>query len=326
MDAHAFNDPKTSNSFVNKRGISLHFRYNLVCDPEGKPSSAMKLLFFLHGYGGHINGPTYRKMTSFMNSKNVAVFSIEFEGHGHSQGERALIYSHEDLMEDFLHFVSLILVEDITNSDIINLDKSSDRLEILKLRSIPFAVMGQSMGGAVATLVSNSLMSFPMFKGAILLAPALSFSTISPWIVEILRYTVGTFSPVSQMPPWLNKTTDNTASVKGEDVLLRAQLDTWGLPGALGWNQSMRWATALMFIDMNNYIQQNNILSSAQFPFLIIHDPQDRITNISGSKELYQRSQTPLENKRLIEVCILLLLIVVENHLFQRFRVTCTQY
>lgn len=257
-------------------------------------------MFFLHGFGGHINGPTLFSMSAAMQTEGVAVLSLDMPGHGYSDGERALIISHTRLVEDFERFVDIILNEDGRNSEHIVTINERVKSDLHFLRKLPFFVMGQSMGGAVTALSSNGLMKYENYLGSVLLAPALEIGSPGRAVVELLRHTVGTFAPLALMPSWMSKTTDNRASFKDESTLMRAEMDTWGRPGALGWNQGMRWGTALMFLDMADAIAA--MLPGLKFPFLIIHDPEDQVCSVEGSRRMLSLSETPSKLKGMIEV------------------------
>lgn len=117
------------------------------------------------------------------------------------------------------------------------------------------------------------------------------------------RYTVGTCTPSSQMPQFLSNLNDNTLTFRTAEGLAYAAADSWGSsPEALGWNQGMRWGTALMFIDFAAALQK--IMPEVAYPFLIIHDPLDQVCNIEGGKNLMEQSQTAPDKKKLIEVYI----------------------
>ena len=298
-----FNKPISDNYFKNSRGNRLHFRYSWA---NLSPEKCLGSIFFLHGYAGHINSPSIGKVMEYFNSRNVAVFCMDFEGHGYSEGERALIHKREDLIDDFLGFVEFVMSTDIDHSyDMAGVDSSFDAHLLATIRSLPFSIMGSSMGGAISALVSNALMEYSNYCGSILLAPALSINPPNWIIVELLRHTVAYLAPAALMPSGMTSVTDNRASLKHEEALARAELDTWGLPGALGWNKGMRWATALMFIDMGAHIGKTETLNSFKFPFLIIHDPADKICSIDGSRSMMEHSSTPAEDKKLVEVTIL---------------------
>ena len=84
------------------------------------------------------------------------------------------------------------------------------------------------------------------------------------------------------------------------ETIAFTEQDTWGNEGALGWNHGMRWGTALMFLDFAAVIAQT--MSKVAYPFLILHDPADKVCNIAGSRRLVAESCTPAEQKQLTEV------------------------
>lgn len=103
------------------------------------------------------------------------------------------------------------------------------------------------------------------------------------------------------MPQFLSNVNDNTLTFRTAEGLAYAAADSWGSsPEALGWNQGMRWGTALMFIDFAAALQ--TVMPEVTYPFLIVHDPEDQVCNIEGGRNLMEQSQTPAEKKKLIEV------------------------
>jgi hypothetical protein len=102
------------------------------------------------------------------------------------------------------------------------------------------------------------------------------------------------------MPLWLDSVGDNTKTFKHPEALDFAVRDSWGQPGGLGWNHGMKWGTAIMFMDFIPAIQATMPL--VQFPFFILHDPEDKVCDIAGSQQLVQCSNTAAGDKVLVEV------------------------
>lgn len=142
-----------------------------------------------------------------MNLHFLCINSVDFQGHGYSEGERALILSHDDLVEDLISFINNFRnSEDYSHNFIsCNLDDSTKQL----LRQLPFFIMGQSMGGGVVSLASIKLSSYLNYIGSVLLAPFLGDANVPHWIVlAILKQTVIPCFPNYQMPEWLDGTAD----------------------------------------------------------------------------------------------------------------------
>ena len=71
FDATYYNIPRSENSFLNRSNISLHFRAEFpVSDPKA-------ILFWIHGYTGHVNGPTVAEFISIMIKLGYALFLID---------------------------------------------------------------------------------------------------------------------------------------------------------------------------------------------------------------------------------------------------------
>lgn len=181
------NRSQTGNSFVNENGHKIHFRVEWA-----NFKTAKYVLFLIHGYSGHINGPTAHKMMGYMNDKNCVVVALDMQGHGYSEGERCLMLKHDDMVNDVLQVVRCFENEDRDRELVFDENEGSfTRGDLAVFRKLPFFLIGSSMGGALSTLSGHAIQSqpdiFPNFKGAILLAPALSFKMPNWLLVETLR-------------------------------------------------------------------------------------------------------------------------------------------
>ena len=161
------------------------------------------------------------------------------------------------------------------------------------------------IGGAVATLVSIELQKkkevAENFRGAILLAPALDADVPHWLVVKTLEYTIVQIAPEASMPPWLSKVNDNSYIFSTPELIESVAQDSWGSEyGGLCWGNPMRWGTALMFIKMFAHLKEH--MSELSVPFLIIHDPEEKICAIEGSRSLLASSKTKGSDKELVEV------------------------
>ena len=71
------------------------------------------------------------------------------------------------------------------------------------------------------------------------------------------------------------------------------------LLAALGFGQAMKWGTAGMFIEMGKVFSEK--FKEIDYPFLIIHDPEDKICSIEGSHAMMKNTATADDSKKLIE-------------------------
>lgn len=148
MNASAFNLPKTGNHILNKDNNKLHFRYffpsaQSIPAPCGKVSlvDIESVIFWIHGYAGHVNRPETEKMAAILTRDKTAVFALDLQGHGYSEGTRALALSHTDLVDDVYDFISFVMALGATEPKRCTCDLSTDDLVVI--RSLPFFVMGQ---------------------------------------------------------------------------------------------------------------------------------------------------------------------------------------
>lgn len=336
VSATEFNSPKTKNFFTNASGNFIHFHYQY---DNFKPAEAV--CFFAHGYGGHTDGLNARNMMRYLNEHQVAVFCMDFQGHGYSTGDRAFMISHADMTADLIQFLNVILVDEIeTDQTIGNQSGASTSVAasastaaaaaaamaasglpiavkhfefgasevhskdwILSIRSLPFFMLGQSMGGALLSVCSNTIMDTfgVQYVGTVALAPALAIDRPGWLVVESLRYTMALFNPKGEMTSQKgNNTLDFSNSVRDPAKIAMFEADTWGKPGALGYNRPMRWGTALFFLDLHTHVERT--LPSMRFPFLLVHDPEDKVCSIRGSRDMLRLAATAPADKSLVEV------------------------
>ena len=97
-------------------------------------------------------------------------------------------------------------------------------------------------------------------------------------------------------------------------------LDTHGEPDAIGWNTQMRFGTGVGLLDFCLQLQVTLTLTltltltypeliapwhqekalTAEFPFLILHDPEDQIVHFGPSERL--EAEAPSRDKQLIRM------------------------
>ena len=148
---------------------------------------------------------------------------LDFQGHGYSEGERGLILSHEDLIDDLFQFIDCIYNNHSNNQEDIHFEESLREI-IPQIQSLPYFIMGQSMGGGVISLLSLRMKSFPNYLGSVLLAPYLGNAKIPHWIIIlILRYTMVSCFNNSFMPEWLLDINDPQYSSSSLLLLLKSK-------------------------------------------------------------------------------------------------------
>lgn len=189
MTTQLNNQPPSGNSILNGNNCKLHFRVEWE-----NFATAKYVIFYVPGYSGHVNRPEFFKLSKCFNANNVVLIAIDMQGHGHSEGERVLLMSHEHLIKDVLQLVESFMDESqFQQLTLSTAPTAFKHAHLPALRKLPFFLMGSSMGGALSMMCAHRLYStenrlkYPNFKGAIMMAPALSFKTPNWVVVETLR-------------------------------------------------------------------------------------------------------------------------------------------
>jgi len=186
----SLNLPKSEENVINSRGEVLHVRTVWGDDCEdflsGTPPKA--LLFCIHGVGGHTNRPTHHRMARAFSKIGIKLIAMDFHGHGYSENapgdltsghRRALVSDCMDLVDDLSCLLKAVYSDVGTNfiTTTSSASKSSStsttttttlvtttstiswklKTQVGKESNIPFFLMGNSMGGAVALYASSIL-------------------------------------------------------------------------------------------------------------------------------------------------------------------------
>lgn len=148
-DLGSINLAQSEEYVTNSRGQQLHVRTSWPAY-----SKLRGLVIFLHGFGSHANRPLQRHLSQSFNSMGLAYAMFDFHGHGYSEGERALVYSPDDLVDDVLCLLKAIYADEknekrrVAHKYFLNNHAPSD---------IPFFLLGHSMGGGVAIITGLRL-------------------------------------------------------------------------------------------------------------------------------------------------------------------------
>jgi pimeloyl-ACP methyl ester carboxylesterase len=211
------NIPKTDEFVINNRGQRLHVRTSF-------PNQEIELkciIFALHGFSVHINHPVHRIFAREFNNRGIGYITLDFYGHGFSAGSvhgyRFMVESYEDLVDDCLSVISAAYApaEEPKNGHSSSKTKSQFLLHN-RSDSVPYFIMGQSMGGATALTTAlelnfakifyassgnqaefvnsrNKLVPYitpkmaQMFAGTILMCPAISLNAPGFFVSFLLK-------------------------------------------------------------------------------------------------------------------------------------------
>lgn len=135
------------------------------------------------------------------------------------------------------------------------------------------------------------------FGGCVLACPAIEVSRPAPIVKTILDWLVVPFFPDSSIPEsWTS--VSNKKAVWSQDLYVEyVTADEYPEnPTGLGWGNTMRYQTASTMYDLVDRVQA--ALEHVEFPFLVMHDPEDSICKNVGSTRLIAVSKT-LETDKL---------------------------
>ncbi|XP_046839695.1 monoglyceride lipase-like [Xenia sp. Carnegie-2017] len=216
------------------------------------------ILFFAHGYAEHsrCRDEFVRLLCAEL---NIIVISHDYVGHGRSKGERVYIDTFDTFVEDILCHV--------------------DEFNALH-PDLPVYLFGHSMGGALTILTACSRPNF--FKAVVLSSPAIVIDpSIEPGCVKVfVGRIINRLTPRFQILP---KIDTNVLSKDPKEV---EAYDS----DPLIWHSGMKVRFAIAFGDALDRIKL--LLPSIEWPFLVVHGDEDKITYKGGSELLAKEAKS----------------------------------
>jgi acylglycerol lipase len=303
---------KTEEYVMNPRGQIIHCRSHLLPDKVKMKG----VVIYIHGYCGHGSRATQHYIAKQLNDSGFGYLTLDLHGHGYSDGVRALVEDPWDLCDDLLSCcISLFSEDDKIVGGGGSADGSRNPLvyqnSILHLKSdvldnpdTPFYFLGHSMGGATATLaalcLTASKSSFSLsqaseyarqnkvnletismrFNGVILLAPLIEI--FAPMAAKPVVNLFACCCPEAEIPRLFTGGPDESKVWTGKEYITYCRNDSWPEnPSGLTYGGSPRLRTLVTLMDISELMLE--VWKYVSFPFLIMHDPEDKITKWSGS-------------------------------------------
>ena len=121
------------------------------------PRSTDAVIMICHGFGDHSGGFLSRVAVSFARL-GYSVVSLDYVGHGRSDGLHGLINTVDDLVDDVAQFINTITIkgESLMNKNVF--------------------LYGESLGGAVSFKLCTSQSVSSCIKGVVLMSPMIKIS------------------------------------------------------------------------------------------------------------------------------------------------------
>jgi len=241
-------------SVQNARGMKL-----FTCrwlPPKGQTVKAH--VFLCHGYAVECS-VTMRGTGVRLAQAGYAVYGVDYEGHGKSEGLQGYIPSFDLLVSDTDAFFAAVVASTV-NTD------------------LPRFLLGESMGGAVALLLHRMRPAY--WTGAVLVAPMCKIADEMrphPVVVSVLKLMTNI------IPTW--KIVPTTDVIDAAYRMQEKRDEIRNNPHCYQGKPRLKTAYELLRVSLN---LENNVLSKVSMPFLIVHGGDDKVTDPSVSDLLYR--------------------------------------
>jgi alpha-beta hydrolase superfamily lysophospholipase len=325
-DAHidVINLPKGDEYVYNSRQQKIHVQ--TLMPKSGKPKF---LVVMLHGYSAHSNQPWVPLIGREFAENDIAFVTFDFHGHGYSDGVRVDVEDYRHLIDDCLSVIFEVYrtpgtartAGDSEEARMLGTMAYSSLLNMSGL-TCPFVVSGMSLGGVTSLAVGLELQRMrqqrsgmhyahllpphelqhvlSLFEGVIPLCPAIAIKLPHPLVQTVMEYLVVPCCPLTPVPPWLGQPDlDRRLVFKHDHFLEYAEKDS-ASNGGMTHAPLVRFRTGHSLILLTRHVQA--CLRDIQFPFLVFHDPQDKICLVEGTERLMREASTTPEHKRYVPV------------------------
>eukprot|EP01039_Chlorochromonas_danica_P004472 gene4472-4898_t len=287
---------------VNNQGHRLHIRID-------SPKQPKAFVIYFHGFILHSNRPTEKYFSEYYLSHEIGFVSVDFHGHGYSEGVKGLISHGDELINDMLS-VLLALYSSEENSSQYKVKHN--------LAGYPFFLMGHSMGGG-STLVTSNVLTLgeeahvltsyarvhmqiikervsPYFRGALLVSPLIYL----PSFLKVTASLMHSIWPDLVLPTFFRR--DNfirQCNWLSSRYIKYVETDSYpeAEEGLIYWGGA-HMASLQALCELASYAEE--AIPQASFPFIVFHDPKDCYVRIEGSRRLF--AESPSLDKHLEEV------------------------
>ncbi|XP_018445351.1 caffeoylshikimate esterase [Raphanus sativus] len=249
---------KTKESYeVNSRGVEI-FSKSWLPEASSRPRA---LVCFCHGYGDTCTF-FFEGIARRLALSGYGVFAMDYPGFGLSEGLHGYIPSFDLLVEDVIEHYSNIK-------------------ENPEFSSLPSFLFGQSMGGAVSLKIHFKQPN--AWTGAVLVAPMCKIADdmVPPPVLKQILIGLANVLPKHKLVPQ-----KDLAEASFRDVRKR-KLTPYNV---VCYSGKPRLRTAVEMLRTTQEIEQQ--LHKVCLPILILHGEADRVTDLSVSRELYEKAKS----------------------------------
>ncbi|KAG7397197.1 hypothetical protein PHYBOEH_001136 [Phytophthora boehmeriae] len=257
--------------FVTSHGLALYV-HKWLPRFDTRPKG---VLFILHGLGEHAG--RYDHIARVMVTRGFAVFAVDHQGHGRSDGERMFATKTQHLSEDFLEFVQHVLQTSKSGDNFSVLDPEVDAHAQVDWKRLPRFVLGHSMGGVLALqLLELSMQQDFTWTGVIVSSPPLW--TVPgggcPGILKLLARVL----PRLQLPPF-------EFAKLGDDSVVQTR---WVRDPLMPKHGATTQLMCSLLCEGDRFSKSDNALAkNFPAPLYMLHGEQDALTLSQGSVNFY---------------------------------------
>jgi len=242
-------DPEYNLYFKNRQNMWIYTKRWLLTDQNPKG-----LVFLIHGMGEHCSRNGYQYFASQLNKVGFAVFSLDHQGHGNSNGSRAHVRSISDLCDDFEQYFQIITKQ---------------------YPDTPCFALGHSMGGLI--LMSTVIRKGAIFNGIILSAPATFYVNPVPFQSILLKLIFMISLIIPKFPAFRLSIDGISRNSRAREDYLKDPLVANGI---------------ISFSSLSGILQEFHklepLMGRLTIPVLIVHGSGDTIVHPENSRHLYQ--------------------------------------
>jgi len=134
------------------------------------------------------------------------------------------------------------------------------------------------------------------FAGAVLISPACAVDTPHPALVTFMKHVAVPLMPTLVVPQFLRRSDDSTS---WNSVSFKSYNKTDGYPSGLSWGENVKLRTAYTILNLMQAVTDE--IPYMDFPYIVLHDPLDRVTAFTGVKHLMEAAGSALGGEHMAE-------------------------
>ncbi|ESA32935.1 alpha beta hydrolase fold protein [Leptolyngbya sp. Heron Island J] len=213
--------------------------------------TAKAVLALVHGFGEHCD--RYATVTNALTEAGYIIFGFDNQGHGRSEGQRGHINHWQEYRDNVSAFLTQVRQHE---------------------PDLPLFVLGHSLGGLI---VLDFALNAPQGLSGIIISgpPIRPVGIAKPYLVAIARVLSGIW-------PRFSMDVGAGAETLSRDPAIVNQTEDDPLTHSVA---TVRWGTECLVAIAA--VRRN--IAQLQVPILLVHGSADKVNDVKGSKEIFER-------------------------------------